>query len=408
MRCRHCNHELVLSLIDLGASPHSNAYLSTEDLSAPEKYFPLHVLVCRNCYLVQTEDYSMADELFTADYAYFSSYSTSWLSHSELYVANAAKKFGINNESMVIEVAANDGYLLQYVSRLGIPCLGIEPTSGTAKAAREKGLEIIEDFFGMRLANKLVQIGRMADLTIANNVLAHVPDINDFVGGFSILLKPTGVATFEFPHLLKMVKLNQFDTIYHEHYSYLSLTAVDGIFEKNGLKIFDVEELDTHGGSLRIYAQRKNEGIHDLTTAVSRILREETVAGVTSDAFYQSFNLRANAAKDKALSLLIDLKHSGKKIVGYGAAAKGNTFMNYAGIKADLIPCVIDKNPAKQKKFLPGSRIPIVDEGVLREIRPDYIFIMPWNLKKEVMHQLAYTRDWGCKFITAIPELEIE
>lgn len=407
MKCRHCHTELSLPFIDLGAAPPSNAYLTLHNLSMPEKHYPLRVLVCNECWLVQTEDYANADELFSADYAYFSSFSSSWLAHAEHYVEAMIARFSLIETSHVIEVAANDGYLLQYVKAHGIPCLGIEPTTSTANAARAKGIAIIEDFFGVALAQSLVEQGKAADLTAANNVLAHVPDINDFVAGFALLLKPTGVASFEFPHLLRLVADNQFDTIYHEHYSYLSLTAVQSIFADNGLQVFDVEELTTHGGSLRVYAQRSDVGEHATSSNVARLLAIETEAGITTPAFYNDFQTKANRVKDDFVHFLIETKRADKTIAGYGAAAKGNTLLNYAGVRPDLLPYVVDRNPAKQHKFLPASRIPIVDEIELQQTKPDYVLILPWNLRTEVMSQLAYIRDWGGQFVVAVPSLEI-
>lgn len=408
MKCRHCQDELKQSLIDLATSPPSNAYLTQEKLHAPEKYFPLRVLVCTNCWLVQTEDYAGADELFSSDYAYFSSFSTTWLRHAEKYVTDMASRFGLNAQSHIVEVAANDGYLLQYAKARGIPCLGIEPTTSTADAARAKGIEIVEEFFGVKLGQQLAAQGKHADLTAANNVLAHVPDINDFAGGFAALLKPAGVSTFEFPHLLKLVTENQFDTIYHEHYSYLSLTAVKRIFEHSGLSVFDVEELTTHGGSLRVYAQRKDTGKRELSPNVAKLLEREAVAGMTSKAFYADFQNKANKVKNDFLAFLIEAKRAGKTVAGYGAAAKGNTLMNYAGVRPDLLSYVVDLNPAKQDKYLPGCRLPIVSESHLKQTRPDYVVILPWNLRTEVMAQLAYIREWGGKFVTAVPVLTIE
>ena len=407
MKCRHCQTELELSLIDLGAAPPSNAYLTQQTLHMPEKYFPLRVLVCSECWLVQTEDYAGADELFSADYAYFSSFSTSWLKHAEYYVAEMVQRFALDKNSHIVEVAANDGYLLQYAKALSIPCLGIEPTTSTANAARTKGIEIVEEFFGVRLAEQLVAQGKQADLTAANNVLAHVPDINDFVSGFAALLKPAGVATFEFPHLLNLVEQNQFDTIYHEHYSYLSLIAVKRIFERNGLNVFDVEELPTHGGSLRVYAQRIDTGKREVSPKVAKLLAREIAAGMSSAAFYAGFQASADRVKNDFLSFLIEAKRAGKKVAGYGAAAKGNTLLNYAGVRPDLLPYVVDRNPAKQDKFLPGCRIPIVTEPYLQQTRPDYVIIFPWNLRKEVTEQLAYIREWGGQFVTAVPNIAI-
>lgn len=407
MKCRHCCSELELTLVDLGAAPPSNAYLTEQTLRVPERWFPLHVLVCTKCWLVQTEDYSGAEELFSADYAYFSSYSAIWLDHAQKYVHDMVKRFNLNVSSQVVEIAANDGYLLQYFQELGIPNVGVEPTAGTAAAARAKGIKIVEDFFCTRLAKKMHEQGIKADLMAANNVLAHVPDINDFVKAFSILLKDGGVATFEFPHLLRLIAEKQFDTIYHEHFSYLSLTHVNRIFEFNGLKVFDVEELETHGGSLRVFAQKSGTSKYPIADRVSTLLGREISAGMTSPEYYSGFQKKANSVKNALLSFLLDSTRAGKKVIAYGAAAKGNTLMNYAGIRPDLIPYVVDLNPAKQGKYMPGSRIPIVAESVVREEKPDYILILPWNIRNEVMAQLNYVREWGCRFVTAVPSLEI-
>lgn len=407
MKCRHCQTELKQSLIDLATSPPSNAYLTRQMLHAPEKYFPLRVLVCNECWLVQTEDYAGADELFSSDYAYFSSFSTTWLKHAEKYVVDMAARFGLNGSSHVVEVAANDGYLLQYAKARGIPCLGIEPTSSTAEAARAKGIEILEAFFGVKLGQQLATQGKQADLTVANNVLAHVPDINDFVGGFAAILKPSGVSTFEFPHLLRLVSENQFDTIYHEHYSYLSLTAVKRIFENNGLNIFDVEELTTHGGSLRVFAQRKDTGKREFSPILDKLLNQEVAAGMNNVAFYAGFQDKADKVKNDFLAFLIEARRAGKTVAGYGAAAKGNTLMNYAGVRPDLISYVVDRNPAKQDKYLPGCRLPIVAEERLKQTRPDYVVILPWNLRAELVEQLSYIREWGGQFVTAVPSLKI-
>jgi len=407
MKCRHCKTNLSQPFVDLATSPPSNAYLSQKMLNAPEKYFPLRVLVCTKCWLVQTEDFSGADELFSSEYAYFSSFSSTWLKHAEKYVADMKGRFGLNNSSHIVEIAANDGYLLQYVKELGIPCLGIEPTTSTANTAREKGLEIVEDFFGVDLAIQLVKQGKQADLIVANNVLAHVPDINDFVLGFTTLLKPTGVSTFEFPHLQCLVTENQFDTIYHEHFSYLSLTTVKRIFEANGLNIFDVETLSTHGGSLRVYAQRSDTGIHELSSNVVKVLNGEQQVGITSIDFYSGFQDKANRVKNDFISFLIEAERAGKQVAGYGAAAKGNTLMNYADIRSDILTYVVDLNPAKQNKFLPGSRIPIVGESHIKETQPDYVVILPWNLRTEIIEQLAYISEWGGQFVVAVPELKI-
>jgi SAM-dependent methyltransferase len=407
MKCRHCGTELVLPLIDLGSAPPSNAYLTEKTLKAPEKWFPLKVLVCNQCWLAQTEDYAGAEELFDADYAYFSSFSSSWLKHAEQYVADMVNRFNLNEKSYVIEIAANDGYLLQYVKAKGIPCLGVEPTASTALAAREKGIEIVEEFFGVAFAKKLAAQGKQADLTAANNVLAHVPDINDFVAGFVHLLKPHGVATFEFPHLMQLVKHSQFDTIYHEHFSYLSLTAVNQIFNQNGLQVFDVQEISTHGGSLRVFAQRKDQGQHQVSKSVSNFLATELATGIKTETYYVDLQLQANRIKQDLVAFLIEAKRKGKKVIAYGAAAKGNTLLNYAGVRPDLLSAVVDLNPAKQSKYLPGSRIPIVDESIIRQQKPDYVLILPWNLRNEVTEQLKYIREWGGEFVTSVPSLII-
>ncbi len=407
MRCRHCGSELSLPFLDLGSAPPSNAYLTEDGLRKPEVWYPLRLLTCESCWLVQTEDYAGREALFTDDYAYFSSFSTSWLAHAKRYSQDMIARFNLDANSRVVEIAANDGYLLQYVKAAGIPCYGVEPTGGTAAAARLKELEIVERFFGVALADELANNNRQADLIAANNVLAHVPDINDFVAGFTRLLKPSGVATFEFPHLLRMVQESQFDTAYHEHYSYLSLTAAQRIFERNGLAVFDVEELPTHGGSLRVFAQRKESGAHPGSPNVARLMATEAAAGMASPAFYANFQAQANRVKNDLLAFLIEADKSGKTIAAYGAAAKGNTLLNYAGVRPDLLPFVVDRNPAKQNKYLPGSRIPILAEAQLKRNRPDLVLILPWNLRQEVMEQLAYVREWGGQFVTAIPKLEV-
>ena len=407
MKCRHCGSDLTLPFLDLGSAPPSNAYLSEAALRAPEAWFPLRLLVCGSCWLVQTEDHAGREALFTGDYAYFSSFSTSWLAHAERYVRDMAARFGLGAGSLVAEVAANDGYLLQYVRQAGIPCYGIEPTAGTAAAARAKGIEIVERFFGVDLAGELAAAGRAADLIAANNVLAHVPDIGDFVAGFARLLKPQGVATFEFPHLMRMVEETQFDTAYHEHYSYLSLLAVARIFKANGLTIFDVEELPTHGGSLRLFAQRSDSGRHAVNPAVAALRAREIAAGMDRPGFYRGFQAATERVKDDLLVFLIEAKRQGMKIGAYGAAAKGNTLLNFAGVRPDLLPYVVDRNPAKQGKFMPGSRIPIVAEDQLKADRPDFVLILPWNLRDEVTTQLAYIGEWGGRFVTAVPRLAV-
>ena len=404
MKCRHCDSELTFELIDLGAAPPSNAYLTAVSLRRPEKWFPLRVLVCENCWLVQAESYSRAAELFNDEYAYFSSFSDAWLEHSKRYVEKTVSRFGLDQSSLVVEIASNDGYLLQYVQQRKIPCIGVEPTASTASASRLKGIETIERFFGTEFAKNMRDFGKSADLMVANNVLAHVPDINDFVQAFSILLKENGVATFEFPHLLKMISENQFDTIYHEHFSYLSFTTVCEIFSKNGLEVFDVEEIGTHGGSLRVYSQKAEVGKQLVSSAVGSLLETENNAGMKSKEFYEQFSEAADLAKLKLLSFLCKAKAKKKVVVAYGAAAKGNTMLNFSGVRSDLISYVVDRNPSKQGKWLPGSRIPILDEGQLSKTKPDYILILPWNLQKEIVQQLDYARGWGATFVVAQPE----
>jgi hypothetical protein len=406
MDCRHCGTPLTLTFLDLGSAPPSNAYLTARDLKRVERWFPLRILVCSECWLVQTEDYAGAGEIFTEDYAYFSSYSKSWLEHSEKYVDKVVRRFNLGSDSLVVELAANDGYLLQYVSARRIPCIGVEPTASTAASAREKGIEIIEKFFGASLAREMTSNGRHADLVTANNVLAHVPNINDFASGVATLLQQAGVATFEFPHFLNLVVQNQFDTVYHEHYSYLSLLTVSRILEKNGLSVFDVEELPTHGGSLRVYAQRKG-GPHASSDAVEELSRREREAGLLTTAYYTGFQPRADRAKNEFLTFLLKQRSAGKIVVAYGAAAKGNTLLNYAGIRPDLLPYVVDRNPSKRGKFLPGSRIPIMSEECIHRDRPDYVVILPWNICDEVITDLSYIRAWGGCFVTAIPNLHL-
>ena len=401
MNCRGCGTSLALPLIDLGTSPPSNAYVRADQLEQAEQWVPLKVAVCQQCWLVQTEDYTSADSLFDAEYAYFSSFSSTWLAHAERYVAEMVERFGLTADSRVVEIAANDGYLLQYVAGRGIPCLGVEPTRSTAQAAREKGLEIRELFFGRDTAAQLKNEGWAADLMAANNVLAHVPDINDFLGGFSTLLKPTGVATFEFPQLLTLMAGQQFDTLYHEHYSYLSLTAVQTLCERNGLEVFDVSQLSTHGGSLRVFVQRADGVRREVQPAVQQQLQAELAAGVKTPEYYATLAPAAERIKHGLLRFLLQAKADGKRVVGYGAAAKGNTLLNYAGVKPDLLAWVADANPHKQGKYLPGSRIPIVLE------KPDYILVLPWNLLHEVSQQLAQVRQWDGRFVIAVPELTV-
>lgn len=407
MNCRGCATALTLPLIDLGTSPPSNAYVRVDQLEQAEQWVPLKVAVCQQCWLVQTEDYTSADSLFDAEYAYFSSFSSTWLAHAERYVAEMVERFGLSADSRVVEVAANDGYLLQYVAGRGIPCLGVEPTRSTAQAAREKGLEIRELFFGRDTAAQLKSAGWGADLMAANNVLAHVPDINDFLGGFATLLKPTGVATFEFPQLLTLMAGQQFDTLYHEHYSYLSLTAVQTLCERNGLQVFDVSQLSTHGGSLRVFVQRLDGERREVQPAVRQQLQAELAAGVKTSGFYATLAPAAERIKHDLLRFLLQAKADGKRVVGYGAAAKGNTLLNYAGVKPDLLAWVADANPHKQGKYLPGSRIPIVSPAQIDIEKPDYVLVLPWNLLDEITQAFAGIRAWDGRFVIAIPELII-
>ena len=407
MKCRHCGSDVSHVLVDLGAAPPSNAYLTKMALKRPEKYFPLRVLVCESCWLVQAEAYSRAAELFNEEYAYFSSFSTEWLEHSKRYVDEMTVRFGLGSSSTVVEVAANDGYLLQYVKEKSIGCYGIEPTASTANAARQKGIEIVQDFLSTSLAQQLRNQGKNADLVVANNVLAHVPDINDFSNACRLLMKPNGVLTCEFPHLMNLISQHQFDTIYHEHFSYLSFGTVINIFAKNGLTVFDVEEIGTHGGSLRVFAQCSDTGSHLVSSRVDDLLSRETLAGMSSIAFYQGFQEHAERVKNDFLRFLIEKKEEGKLVVGYGAAAKGNTLLNFAGVRSDLIRYVVDRSPHKQNKFMPGSRIPIVSEERLSVDEPDFVVIFPWNISDEVKTQLNHLTKSGTKFVVAVPNLQI-
>jgi SAM-dependent methyltransferase len=408
LKCRHCKKQLTNTFVDLGSSPPSNSYLTEDTIMGPEQWYPLKVMVCNYCWLVQTEDFVRAREMFSEDYAYFSSFSTSWLKHTRDYVENIVARLNLNKDSMVVEIAANDGYLLQYIKDKEIPCYGIEPTHSTAQAARSKGIEIIEDFFGSEKAHKLADNSRCADLIVANNVLGHVPDLNDFLEGFFTLLKDSGVATFEFPHFINLVEKVQFDTIYHEHYSYLSLTAVQSIFRTNNMTIFDVEKIPTHGGSLRIYVQRNDTGNNPISESVVFLQKEEHLKGIKDIGFYQNFQESVEKVRLDFLLFLLKAKRDKKKVSAYGAAAKGNGLMNFSGVRPDLIPYVVDKNPAKQDKYMPGSRIPIVNERHLINDKPDYVVILPWNLKSELMSQLNYIREWGGRFVIAVPEIIIE
>jgi len=405
VKCRHCGADVSHVLVDLGVAPPSNAYLTKMALKRPEKYFPLRVLVCESCWLVQAEAYSRAAELFNEEYAYFSSFSSEWLAHAKKYVDEMVERFDLSESSIVGEVAANDGYLLQFVKERGINCYGIEPTASTANAARQKGIEIVQDFLNVSLAGELRRQGRVVDLLAANNVLAHVPDINDFSQACRMLLKDDGVFTCEFPHLLNLISKHQFDTIYHEHFSYLSFGTVVNIFAKNGLSVFDVEKLGTHGGSLRVFAQRSDAGIHQVSVKVEELISEEINSGMTTIDFYRGFQEHAEKVKNDFLRFLIEKKSQGKLVVGYGAAAKGNTLLNFAGVKSDLIKYVVDRSPHKQGKFMPGSRIPIVSEGRLASDKPDFVVIFPWNIFEEITAQFSMQEN--SKFQLVFPNLGI-
>ncbi len=406
MNCRFCSSELHETFLDLGFAPPSNSYLEVKDLSRPEKYYPLRVMVCESCWLVQTQDFAEADEFFNATYAYFSSTSASWLEHARRYCTDITTRLGLGPKSFVIEVASNDGYLLRNFVSAGVPCLGIEPTASTANAAEAQGIPTLREFFGEALGNQLASEGRKADLIIGNNVFAHVPDINDFARGLAAVLKEDGVVTLEFPHLLNLIRLCQFDTVYHEHFSYLSLAVVQRIFAKAGLRIFDVEELSTHGGSLRIYGCLQGAQ-HTQTPSVEKIIHQERDAGLESLDVFSAFQAKANAIKDALLSFLIDAKRKGQKVVGYGAAAKGNTLLNFAGVKPDLLPHVCDAASSKQGKFMPGSHIPILAPEALKTAEADFVLILPWNIASEVMEKTKPLVSTKASYVVAVPELTI-
>jgi len=406
LKCRHCKKVLSHAFLDLGFAPPSNAYLTEPQLGEPEMYFPLKVNVCDACWLVQTEDYASADRLFDKNYAYFSSTSPSWLEHAKSYVEQIIPRLKLDEKSFVIEIASNDGYLLKNFVANRIPCLGIEPTTGTADAAEKLAIPVMREFFGSRIAEALVKDDKRADLIVGNNVFAHVPDINDFTAGLRRVLKPEGTITLEFPHFLSLIKGNQFDTIYHEHFSYLSLISVSAILQKQGLRMWSVEKLSTHGGSLRLYICHLDSAISQ-NGSVLKVLQEEKEFGLSSMKPYASFQQKANAVKDDFLSFLINEKRKGKRVAAYGAAAKGNTLLNYAGIKPDLIEFVCDAAISKQNKFLPGSHIPILPPSALKEKQVDWVVVFPWNLIDEIKRTHAYISAWGGKFVTAIPQLVI-
>ena len=409
MKCRHCNTRLEKVFVDLQYSPPCNAMLKPAQLNEPEIYYPLKIYVCENCYLVQVDEIEKAVNIFNSEYTYFSSYSTSWLAHARNYVDVILSRFDFPQDALVIEIASNDGYLLQYFRQRGLSVLGVDPAANTADAAREKGIDTIVDFFGSDFARrKLVAHGNQGDLIVGNNVLAHVPDINDFVKGMRIALKQNGIITMEFPHLMRLVEEAQFDTIYHEHYSYLSFSVVNRIFAEQRLVIFDVEELPTHGGSLRIYARHSENKLHAITSAVARLLEKETQAGMNDATYYEGFQDRVDNVKNALLSFLLQQKRNDKKVIAYGAAGKGNTLLNYCGIKgSDLISFAVDASPHKQGRYLPGSHIPVVGIDAIMDFKPDFIVILPWNLKEEISEQLSYVKEWGCRFVVPIPEVVI-
>ena len=404
--CRFCGAALRQTFVDLGMSPLCETYPAREDLNSGEVYYPLHVYVCERCFLVQLEEYESAEHIFS-DYAYFSSYSDSWLKHCETYCDKMTNRFGLHEKSLVVEVASNDGYLLQYFVQRKIPVLGIEPAANVAKVAIEKGVPSMVRFFGTDLAKELSANGRCADLVLGNNVLAQVPDLNDFVEGLKILLKPRGVLTLEFPHLMRLIEHNEFDTIYHEHFSYFSLLTTARIMEAHGLKLFDVEELSTHGGSLRVYACRAEDNSHEVDPAVQGLIEEERRAGLDSVVGYESFARQVKQTKFALLDLLLTAAQQGKSVAGYGAPGKSATLLHYCGIGKDLIEYTVDRSPYKQGRFLPGSHIPIHHPDRIRETKPDYVVVLPWNLKDEIMEQLQFIREWGGKFIVPIPKATV-
>lgn len=404
--CRFCKTPLENTFVDLGMSPLCQDHVKPEELKRMEPFYPLHAYVCSNCYLVQLEEFVAPDEIFN-DYAYFSSYSDSWLRHVENYTNSMMERFPIDSGSLVAEMASNDGYLLQYFAQKNIPILGIEPAANVAEYAIKKGIRTEVRFFGVETGRALVEKYGKADLLIGNNVLAHVPDINDLVGGMKVFLKPSGVITMEFPHLLRLVEGNQFDTIYHEHFSYLSFTTVEKIFKHHGLVLFDVEELPTHGGSIRIYGRHQEDESKPISERVIEMREREHDLGMSSLSYYKNFDENVNETKRKILEFLIRAKREGKKIIGYGAPGKGNTLLNYCGIRTDFLDFTVDRNPHKQNNYLPGTLIPILDPAKIKEHKPDYVFILPWNLKDEIIESHSYISQWGGRFVVPIPELKV-
>lgn len=406
MNCRFCNTPLKHLFVSLGFSPLSNAYLRKEDLHKMEPSYPLEVYVCDNCFLVQLEEFESPENIFT-DYAYFSSYSDTWLKHAKDYTDKMTRRFGLDNKSYVVEIASNDGYLLQYFVEKRVPVLGIEPAVNVANAARQKGIPTEVCFFGEKAAEKLTDEGKSADLLLGNNILAHVPDLDDFLAGLKILLKPQGIITMEFPHLMRLIDEVQFDTIYHEHLSYFSFLTVEKVFDAHGLAIFDVEELSTHGGSLRAYACHKGDNTKGINNRVSELRQKEINAGYTNINSYLNFSEKIKVVKRNILKFLLQIKEERKSIVGYGAPAKGNTLLNYCGVKTDFIDYTVDRNPYKQGRYLPGSHIPIEAPGRIKETKPDYLFILPWNIKDEIMEQMSFIREWGGRFVIPIPKVQV-
>lgn len=406
-QCRLCGNPLEHRFLSLGNAPLANSNLTDEDLQKAEPFYPLEVYVCGHCYLVQLEEFETAKNIFSGEYAYFSSYSESWLRHCKVYTDMVIDRFGFDKDSFVLEIASNDGYLLQYFKERGIPILGIEPASNIAVAARQKGIPTDVTFFDRAYAAEMSKNGRRPDLIIGNNVLAHNPDLNDFVEGLRIALRSGGIITMEFPHLLRLMKENQFDTIYHEHFSYFSLYSVQRLFAGHGLEIFDVDELPTHGGSLRIYVKHTHDRSRTITARVGRLIDKEKKAGLLELKTYFNFGESIVSTKRRLLRFLIGIKEKGKRIVGYGAPAKGNTLLNYCGIRADFLNYTVDRSPHKQNKYLPGTHIPIRHPDVIRDDRPDYVMVLPWNIKDEVMEQMAYIRDWGGKFVIPIPKVRV-
>ncbi|MDH3625210.1 MAG: class I SAM-dependent methyltransferase [Myxococcales bacterium] len=404
--CRHCDSRLEVSFCDLGMSPLANSYLSAEQLDRMEPFYPLHAYVCAECFLVQLQEFETPEQIFT-EYAYFSSYSDSWVAHAKAYVDQMTARFGFDDSSQVIEIASNDGYLLQFFKERGVPVLGIEPAANVAAAAQEKGIETLVQFFNPETAESLGRRGIKADLLLGNNVLAHVPALNDFVRAMKIALKPSGIITMEFPHLLQLMRENQFDTIYHEHFSYLSLSTVERVFEKFGLRVFDVDQLPTHGGSLRIYATHVENDARPVGENIIALKKEEADAGLGGLSAYTAFSDQVKETKRALLRFLIEAREEGKSIVGYGAPAKGNTLLNYCGIRTDLVDYTVDRSPHKQDRFLPGVHLPIHSPDRIRETKPDYVLILPWNIKEEVMKQMSYIRDWGGRFVVPIPRARV-